>query len=182
MHHPHKTKVLGIQYLIKWKGYPNSENSWLPATGMKHALDLVRQFHDRNPRSPKPPTIHALQAQPDHKEGMLLRTDLRNKNLSQHVTVGISPNQSHDPGSLPGLRKQSPDRSHVRSHAQSRVKSLAPLSVSGPSTSAQDGPRPETSPLSIVNGIRGTPLARPPRIIPTHRPINSHDREKASHG
>jgi transposase InsO family protein len=172
----------GIQYLVKWKGYPNSENSWLPATGMKHALDLVRQFHDRNPRSPKPPTIHALQAQPDHKEGMLLRTDLRNKNLSQHVIVGTSPDQSRDLGSLSGLRKQSPDQSHVRSHAQSRAKSLAPLSVSGPLTSARNGPGPGTSPLSIVDGIREIPLARPPRIIPTHRPINSHDRGKLSHG
>jgi hypothetical protein len=31
----------GVQYLVKWKGYPNSENSWLPASGMKHTMDLV---------------------------------------------------------------------------------------------------------------------------------------------
>src|SRR5712672_237743 len=35
----------GIQYLIKWVGYPNSENSWIPASGMKHASKLVQEFH-----------------------------------------------------------------------------------------------------------------------------------------
>ena len=123
----------------------------------------------------------SLSAEPS-KGHTVLRTDLRNKNLSQHVTVGTSPDQSRDLGSLPGLRKQSPDRSHVRSHARSRVKSLVPLSVSGPLTSVRDGPKPGTSPLSIVNGIREAPLARPSRTVPTHRPIHSHDREKTSHG
>jgi hypothetical protein len=45
----------GLQYLIKWKGYPHSENSWLPASQMKHAAETVRQFHNKNPRAPKPP-------------------------------------------------------------------------------------------------------------------------------
>jgi len=35
----------GIQYLIKWKGYPSSENSWLPTLQMHHAKALVHQFH-----------------------------------------------------------------------------------------------------------------------------------------
>jgi hypothetical protein len=62
----------GVQYLVKWKGYPDSENSWLPASGMKHATELVYQFHNKNPRSPKPSSIHTLQVQQDHKKGMLL--------------------------------------------------------------------------------------------------------------
>jgi hypothetical protein len=41
----------GIQYLVKWKGYPNSENSWIPASGMTHAPELVQQFHQRHPRT-----------------------------------------------------------------------------------------------------------------------------------
>jgi hypothetical protein len=45
----------GLQYLIKWKGYPHSENSWLPALQMKHAAEMVQQFHNKNPRAPKPP-------------------------------------------------------------------------------------------------------------------------------
>jgi hypothetical protein len=45
----------GIQYLIKWKDYSNTENSWIPASGMRHAKDLVNAFHRRHPRAPKPP-------------------------------------------------------------------------------------------------------------------------------
>jgi hypothetical protein len=41
----------GIQYLVKWKGYPDSENTWLPASGMKHSMELVTQFHARHPRT-----------------------------------------------------------------------------------------------------------------------------------
>jgi hypothetical protein len=32
------------QYLIKWKGYPSSENEWVDSQEM-HADDLVKQFH-----------------------------------------------------------------------------------------------------------------------------------------
>src|SRR6266403_5287600 len=33
-----------LQYLIKWKGYPESDNSWEPADQV-HALDLVKYYH-----------------------------------------------------------------------------------------------------------------------------------------
>jgi hypothetical protein len=53
----------GIRYLVKWKNYPDSENQWIPASGMKHTADLVKQFHIRHPNAPKPPVIRLLQAQ-----------------------------------------------------------------------------------------------------------------------
>jgi transposase InsO family protein len=53
----------GIQYLVKWLGYPDSENSWVSASGMKKAINLVRQFHRRHPNAPKPPVIRSLQPQ-----------------------------------------------------------------------------------------------------------------------
>jgi transposase InsO family protein len=59
----------GTRYLVKWKGYPESENTWIPASGMKHASDLVKQFHDQHPNAPKPP-IRSLQVQRP-KEGIL---------------------------------------------------------------------------------------------------------------
>src|SRR5579859_7215457 len=64
----------GVQYLIKWKGYPSSENSWLPASQMKHAKILVQQFHAKNPRAPKTNSIRLLSAQQPLKEGMVSRT------------------------------------------------------------------------------------------------------------
>ena len=44
----------GIQYLVKWKGYPDAENSWIAASGMKHALELTQTFHKKYPRMPGP--------------------------------------------------------------------------------------------------------------------------------
>jgi hypothetical protein len=38
----------GIQYLVKWKGYPDSKNSWVSATSIKHAMVLVKDFHRRH--------------------------------------------------------------------------------------------------------------------------------------
>jgi hypothetical protein len=32
------------QYLVKWKGYPDSENSWLPAKELTHAQELLQNF------------------------------------------------------------------------------------------------------------------------------------------
>jgi Chromo (CHRromatin Organisation MOdifier) domain len=32
------------QYLIKWKGYPESENSWLPEKELTHAKELLNNF------------------------------------------------------------------------------------------------------------------------------------------
>ena len=61
----------GIQYMIKWKGYPSSENSWLPASQMKHAADLVKKFHSQFPKAPRPLQIKLLQEQLGLKEGML---------------------------------------------------------------------------------------------------------------
>ena len=36
------------QYLVKWKGYPNSDNQWLDAKDMENAQELIAEFHDSN--------------------------------------------------------------------------------------------------------------------------------------
>ena len=36
-----------LHYLIKWKGYPTSDNSWEPASNV-HAKDLIRDFQKRS--------------------------------------------------------------------------------------------------------------------------------------
>jgi hypothetical protein len=41
-----------LWYLVKWKGYPISENSWEPATNVKNARRLVKAYHDKYPRKP----------------------------------------------------------------------------------------------------------------------------------
>ena len=37
-----------LQYLIKWKGYPSSDNTWEPEENV-HAEDLVKEYHRRHP-------------------------------------------------------------------------------------------------------------------------------------
>jgi hypothetical protein len=32
------------QYLVKWKGYPDSENSWIPAKELTHAQELLKAW------------------------------------------------------------------------------------------------------------------------------------------
>ena len=34
------------QYLVKWKGYPDSDNQWLDAKGMNNAQELIAEFHN----------------------------------------------------------------------------------------------------------------------------------------
>jgi len=58
------------QYLVKWKGYPDSENSWLPAKELQSAHELLKQFHNRQVWIVT--TNQALQVQWKPKEGILL--------------------------------------------------------------------------------------------------------------
>ena len=37
-----------LQYLIKWRGYPESDNTWEDATDV-HAPELTKQYHKRHP-------------------------------------------------------------------------------------------------------------------------------------
>ena len=60
------------QYLIKWKGYPESENSWLPRSELKHAQELLKEFEQKrtstHPRQPSKEGIRAptMQVQQNH--------------------------------------------------------------------------------------------------------------------
>ncbi|PFH44754.1 hypothetical protein AMATHDRAFT_167209, partial [Amanita thiersii Skay4041] len=43
----------GLQYLVKWKGYPIKESTWEPATNMKNALEKVKTFHKQHLAAPR---------------------------------------------------------------------------------------------------------------------------------
>jgi hypothetical protein len=42
----------GLQYLVKWSGYPLSEATWEPARNLEHSSELVRSFHQQFPTKP----------------------------------------------------------------------------------------------------------------------------------
>src|SRR5229473_440362 len=41
-----------LQYFVKWKGYPESDNTWEPAQNI-HAPDLLKKYHQRYPLTDK---------------------------------------------------------------------------------------------------------------------------------
>ena len=49
----------GVQYRVRWKGYPPSEDQWLSASNLKNAREAVEEFHARCPAKPGP-RINAL--------------------------------------------------------------------------------------------------------------------------
>ena len=105
---------------------------------MKHVADLVKEFHSKFPKAPRPPNIRSLQAQQDLKEGMLSRTVT--PELWKHVTVGRSHDQtgsdpsrdpprdqSRDPAPNPASQQScDKEREHDLIHA---LSSLAPAPV-----------------------------------------------------
>src|SRR6267142_6381196 len=46
--HRYHGKSRSLQYLIKWKGYPEADSTWEPADQI-HAPDLLKTYHQQNP-------------------------------------------------------------------------------------------------------------------------------------
>ena len=60
------------QYLIKWKGYPALENSWLPEKELTNAKELLDKFKQQEKQVTKQRlNTLVLQAQQEPKEGIL---------------------------------------------------------------------------------------------------------------
>ncbi len=42
----------GLDYLVSWKGYPEEENTWEPASAVLHLRKLISTFHHDHPKKP----------------------------------------------------------------------------------------------------------------------------------
>ena len=117
-----------IQYLVKWKGYPDSENSWLSATAMKHAQELVHAFHASHPHAARPTSLKALQAQQEHKEGILLRSVTTKENPPiSHVHKGEHPiGKRPIRFYTPGAHAQHPVAVRVSTNQKNGIHQISP--------------------------------------------------------
>ena len=44
----HRRRRAGTQFLVKWVGYPDSENSWEPEKNLQHSPTLLRAYKQRH--------------------------------------------------------------------------------------------------------------------------------------
>jgi hypothetical protein len=45
------------QYFVKWKGYPDSENTWEPLSHLSKSGKLLEEWHNKNPKKKRPKTL-----------------------------------------------------------------------------------------------------------------------------
>jgi len=46
-----------LWYFVKFSGWPNSENEWLPRENLENSPDLIKEFHQAHPEAPRPAGI-----------------------------------------------------------------------------------------------------------------------------
>ena len=54
----------GLYYLVSWKGYPEEENTWEPASAIQHLRRLVTAYHKDNPEKPTATSVPVDTAPP----------------------------------------------------------------------------------------------------------------------
>ena len=86
-----------LQYLIKWKGFSEAHNSWEPKRNLGNADQLVKEFHDKNPRAIRRmvinPTSTNMSSQPLSDISSLVR-QFDNLSLMSQETSYPSPTAS----------------------------------------------------------------------------------------
>ena len=53
--HIRDSKLFGhtLKYLVRWKGYGEGEDTWEPLSNLANSLQVVAEFHSRNPGAPR---------------------------------------------------------------------------------------------------------------------------------
>jgi len=121
INHRHHGRRRQLQYLIKWKGYLSSDNTWETAEDM-HTDDLVKEYHRCHP-------LEQLKSKASQGTRKLART-------LQLFTTSPSPSRKLHPGSSTVARSLSNTfpEAHLRRHCQrTRRPPLSLISLLRPS-------------------------------------------------
>src|SRR5713226_288802 len=89
INHRRHGRARTLQYFVKWKGYPESDNTWESAQDI-HAPDLVKQYHQRYPLEDKRGTQRKKKASSRLRLAALCRT-LRTSPLPASPTNSLFP-------------------------------------------------------------------------------------------
>ena len=107
------------QYLVKWKGYPDSDNQWLDAKDMDNAQELIAEFH--NSHSDLHSHIkRALECVSNHYPSSTLPNTLFSIHMSDASTLAELPfgtEENTDPLPIPP-RTTTPDVPSAQLHVQ----------------------------------------------------------------
>jgi len=96
-----------LHYLVKWVGYPNSENTWVRADKAEHMKDLITDWHKFHPDSPS--SLKPTRKLPTDQEDLLgkLKFGFWEWNPLNWSSSQTSPGRKEIPQKsirLPGLR------------------------------------------------------------------------------
>jgi chromodomain-containing protein len=150
INHRHSGRVRTLQYLIKWKGYPEADNTWEPAD-LVHAPDLIATYHRSNP----------LQV-PHKREGARKRGTIRSSIVTpQQCLMSLSAPRTtcrlllgcllwHRPKGSGGTAWQSRAPGPSPSKRSSKGSKTTPTSMQGSSKTSSEGlgVTPPSDPLS----------------------------------
>ena len=46
-----------VKYEVRWKGYDETDDTWVPIENVKQVMEMVKSFHRTKPNAPRDPTV-----------------------------------------------------------------------------------------------------------------------------